>query len=218
MSKEQLYDKDGNPVYIENKKKKGGCLKWLLIGLLVIIVLGSCGALPGGNDEDSGKEENTSSEQNSDDKSETSNNEATEENDDSEEAPKELYEIGETFEHDGIKVTVNETERLDGGDMDLLDEGDNYIRINLTINNDSDKEVSYNPLNFEIQTSDGNIKDSFDFPPSGSEKVMTSGKLAEGGSYTANLFYEVPADDNDLILRYEPSFWGSEIIKFNVNN
>lgn len=214
MSKEQLFDRDGNPVHIE-QKKRGGCLKWLLIAVGVIVLLGACGAMLGGNDDNKEKESaNETAETNENTKKEEKEENNSEEN----EEVKEEYAIGETFDHNGVSVTVNEVERIEPGELDFLDEGDNYIRINLTINNNSDKEVPYNPLNFEIQTSDGNVMDSFTFPPSNSDKVMTSGKLTQGGTYTGNLFYEVPADDNGLILRYEPSFWSNEIIKFNVNN
>ena len=39
----KYYDENGNEVKV--KQKRGGCLKWLLYGFIVIVVLGACGAL-----------------------------------------------------------------------------------------------------------------------------------------------------------------------------
>lgn len=210
MSKEQLYDKNGNPVYIENKKKKGGCLKWLLIAIGVIVLLGACGAMLGGNDDS--KDEKSTSEQSSNE----SDDNKEESEDTSNDEEKTEFNVGETFEHDGVKVVVNEVERIAAGEFDIADEGNNYVRINLTIDNESDKEVSYNTLNFEMQTSDGNVMDSLGMPPTDSDNVMSAGKLTEGGTVTSNLYFEVPAEDENLTLRYKPSFFSQDTIKFNL--
>lgn len=39
----KYYDENGNEVKV--KQKRGGCLKWLLYGFILIVVLGACGAL-----------------------------------------------------------------------------------------------------------------------------------------------------------------------------
>ena len=39
----KYYDENGNEVKV--KQKRGGCLKWLLYGFIVIVVLGACGAI-----------------------------------------------------------------------------------------------------------------------------------------------------------------------------
>src|SRR5699024_4898213 len=52
----KYYDENGNEVKV--KQKRGGCLKWLLYGFIVMIVLGACGALL-----DDGEEEDVTEEQ-----------------------------------------------------------------------------------------------------------------------------------------------------------
>ena len=39
----KYYDENGNEVKV--KQKRGGCLKWLLYGFILMVVLGACGAL-----------------------------------------------------------------------------------------------------------------------------------------------------------------------------
>ena len=54
----KYYDENGNEVKV--KQKRGGCLKWLLYGFIVIVVLGACGALlDDGEEEDVTKEQKT---------------------------------------------------------------------------------------------------------------------------------------------------------------
>ena len=51
----KYYDENGNEVKV--KQKRGGCLKWLLYGFIVIVVLGACGALLGDGEEEEITEE-----------------------------------------------------------------------------------------------------------------------------------------------------------------
>src|SRR5699024_8760398 len=54
----KYYDENGNEVKV--KQKRGGCLKWLLYGFIVMVVLGACGALlDDGEEEDVTKEQKT---------------------------------------------------------------------------------------------------------------------------------------------------------------
>lgn len=46
----KYYDENGNEVKV--KQKSRGCLKWLLYGFIVIVVLGACGALLGDGEEE----------------------------------------------------------------------------------------------------------------------------------------------------------------------
>ena len=39
----KYYDENGNEIKV--KQKRGGCLKWLLYGFILMVVLGACGAL-----------------------------------------------------------------------------------------------------------------------------------------------------------------------------
>lgn len=52
----KYYDENGNEVKV--KQKRGGCLKWLLYGFILMVVLGACGALL-----DDGEEEEITEEQ-----------------------------------------------------------------------------------------------------------------------------------------------------------
>ena len=54
----KYYDENGNEVKV--KQKRSGCLKWLLYGFILMILLGACGALlDDGEEEDVNKEQKT---------------------------------------------------------------------------------------------------------------------------------------------------------------
>ena len=53
----KYYDENGNEVKV--KQKRGGCLKWLLYGFIVMILLGACGALLDDGEEEVTEEQKT---------------------------------------------------------------------------------------------------------------------------------------------------------------
>ena len=60
----KYYDENGNEIKV--KQKRGGCLKWLLYGFIVMIVLGACGAiLDDGEEEEQIPEETVEKEEES---------------------------------------------------------------------------------------------------------------------------------------------------------
>ena len=107
----KYYDENGNEVKV--KQKRGGCLKWLLYGFIVMIVLGACGALlDDGEEEEQIPEETVEKEDVSDEKEEKSEpaEEKSEDTDDEEElepktvediANQDLSNVTKTEEYDG---------------------------------------------------------------------------------------------------------------------
>ena len=53
----KYYDENGNEVKV--KQKRGGCLKWLLYGFILMILLGACGALLDDGEEEVTEEQKT---------------------------------------------------------------------------------------------------------------------------------------------------------------
>ena len=112
----KYYDENGNEVKV--KQKRGGCLKWLLYGFIVIVVLGACGALLDDGEEsitenknESEKEEVSETVENdSEEESEPAENDAEDEEeyeydfDDEEESEDEEYGEGIHKNDDGVMI------------------------------------------------------------------------------------------------------------------
>lgn len=125
------------------------------------------------------------------------------------------FGIGEKVELDGQVVEVTEVERSSGDDFDKPKEGHEYVIVHILIENNSDDEISYNPFNFKMKNSNGQIEDSV-FTMVDSDTALSSGELAPGGNVSGTLAFEQPVDDDELQLIFEASFWSDKKVIFNL--
>ena len=108
----KYYDENGNEVKV--KQKRGGCLKWLLYGFILMILLGACGALlDDGEEEEQKPEETVEKEEDSSEEKEEKSEPVEEESEDTKEdteteaktiediANLNLNNVTETSEYDG---------------------------------------------------------------------------------------------------------------------
>src|SRR5690625_1815571 len=57
------------------------------------------------------------------------------------------FNVGEKVELDGQVVEVTEVEKSSGSDFDKPKNGHEYVIVHISIENNSDDEISYNPFN-----------------------------------------------------------------------
>lgn len=200
---------------MKKTKKRGGCLKWLLIVVIVLIAFVACVAAIGSGGSDTDTNESVDSTESTE---QTEVAKESEEDEVEEVAPEDIeYSVGEPMNYEGTVVTVNSVEKRVPQSYDAIQDGYEFVVINLTFDNDSDEEISYNVMNFELQDGNGNITSAFG---GGSlddvGNTLSAGQLAPGGTVSGNLIFEVPAGDENLILRYNASFWSDTTIKFNL--
>jgi len=124
---------------------------------------------------------------------------------------KEEFKVGEVISFDGKEVTVSQLERNwnSGNEFIVPESGDEFVKVQVTIKNNTESEISYNTFDWKLSDSKGVIKDvdSVVFSVDG---ALNSGELAPGGEVSGFLVFQVPAGDSDLTLRYEPSFWSDK--------
>ena len=128
----KYYDENGNEVKV--KQKRGGCLKWLLYGFIVIVVLGACGALLDDGEEEEQKPEETvekeeekPEEDSSEEESEPVENDAEDTKENTETEAKTIEDIAdlnlnnvtETSEYDG-ELTITFEPRFTSNDERML--------------------------------------------------------------------------------------------------
>ena len=113
-------------------KKKGGCLKTVLIVIGVIIILGIIGSVIGGKDDGPKK---VNSDTSTDATQDASKNES--------EPEQTVFNVGDTVNLNDVEITlVNITESA-GGEYTTPDEGNEFLILEFEIANNSSKDIQF---------------------------------------------------------------------------
>lgn len=130
--------------------------------------------------------------------------------------PKQAYALGETGELDGVQVTVTDVKKSSGSTYDKPKSGKEFVIVTIKIVNSSKKTIDYNPLDFQVQNSQGQI-DSYTFTTVDNDTALSYGDLAAGGTVTGTIAYEEPKDDAGLIMIYKPNMFIDKTMQFKLS-
>lgn len=111
-------------------------------------------------------------------------------------------------------LTVNSIQRnyIESGSYSFTPEANQeFVLVNVTIENNSDKPISFNTFDFQIENSNG-VRTSSAFVGKVTDELH-SGDLAVNGKLTANIAYEVKKDEKGLKLIFKPSFLSDREVK-----
>ena len=128
---------------------------------------------------------------------------------------KEFYAIGEAVKSSDATVTVTKVEKSQGGEYNKPKSGMEWVIATVTITNSGTGEISYNPYDFRMQNSKGQITDGA-FATVNQDTALHSGSLASKGSITGTLIFEQPKNDKALVLKYSGAIF-SKGIQFKLN-
>jgi hypothetical protein len=130
---------------------------------------------------------------------------------------KTVFKLGDVIDFDGKKVSVSTIERnWDSGNQYITPQGGNeFVKVQVMIENNSKSDITYNTFDWKMQDSKGVIKDvsSVTF---GTDGTIGSGELAISGKIAGFLVFEVPSGDEGLTLRYNPSFWSDKKLEIKL--
>jgi len=121
------------------------------------------------------------------------------------------FKVGDVIAFDEKKVTVVSVQRSwDTGNQFMKpDAGNEFVKVQVSIENNSKSEAMYNTFDWKLQDSKGVIKD-VDATGYGVEGALSSGELA------GFLVFEVASGDAGLTLRYNASFWSDRKIEVKL--
>lgn len=128
---------------------------------------------------------------------------------------KEFYAIGEAVKSSDATVTVTKVEKSQGSEYDKPKSGMEWVIATVTITNSGTGEISYNPYDFKMQNSKGQITDGT-FAMVNQDTALQSGSLASNGSITGTLIFEQPKNDKALVLKYSGAIF-SKGVQFKLN-
>lgn len=192
------------------RKKQGSKLKTVIIVIVVLILLSS---LFGG--EDSSDNVQTGSADTQDAENENLQEiENTAEESVVEETTNEenVIGVGEFFEVDGLKITVNDcdleyTEYEDEYGWYELEEGMKYIMVSFTCENSADSDKYVSIYDYDCYADGTLCEQSFNF---GGD--FMNANLSSGRNVSFETFYVVPTDTQEIELEYTENMWTSDKI------
>lgn len=141
----------------KEQKKRGGCLKWIVIIFGLLILLGACGAMLGGGDdatnttpEEAVEEENTEAAATSKE-TESGEQETSEEVVEEEEAD-DIVGLATPLNVGDVEFTVNNWEQATsvGTDFMIEEANDTYIVMDVTVANNSNEAITVDSSYFKV--------------------------------------------------------------------
>lgn len=187
-------------------KKKGGCLKGGLIGLAVIVVIGVIANLAGGDDKPAAAVSQAATVAST---AETQASSAPEQT---------VFGVNQPVQKNDVELTVTKVEKSNGTEYNRPKSGMEFVIVTVQYKNVGSKDtVSYNPYDFKMKNSKGQIT-SQSFTIVNSDTALSSGDLAPGGEIEGTIAFEQPAGDTALVLQYTGNIFKTDSeIDFNLN-
>lgn len=124
-------------------------------------------------------------------------------------ASKKEYAINETIQFDNHELTVTKVEKSDGDETSKPQDGMEFVTVTIKIKNNNESEYYYNPLQFQMFNSKGEIKE-VKFSNHPAADALKLGNLETGAEVEGKVIFEEPKDDSGLVLYYTDSFMNKD--------
>jgi hypothetical protein len=186
--------------FMTEGKKKSIFKRWWFWLVVVVVIIAIANA--GGKDEPKKVASQAVS------NNESGNSEATD-------PEKTEFKVGESVQLKDNKLTVTKVAKSAGTDFDKPKAGNEFVIVTLTVENAGKENISYNPYDFKMTNSQGQITDAA-FTTVNTDTALQSGELATGGKVSGTIAFEQPKGDSKLQLQYQPSFWSDKTVKVNL--
>lgn len=174
-------------------------MKRLLIIVSIIFGIGIIAACTGGGTVDSNKAEKVS---------DSTSAEETEKPE-----TDKIFKINEDIKLNDTILTINKIEKTSGSEYERK-EGIEYIIVSVKLKNAGKERIDYNPFDFKLENSKGNIKDNTYIS---NVQLFESGQLAPNGEVSGRIVFEAPVGDPKLTLEYQPNWLEDQVIKVGLN-
>ncbi|OQX50512.1 hypothetical protein B5M47_03785 [candidate division CPR3 bacterium 4484_211] len=122
--------------------------------------------------------------------------------------------VGENATLEGLKLTVNDITRTSAvSEFEKAESGKEFVIVDVSLENVSDKTEQYSYFDFRIQTAAGQVLDTSLVLVDGR---LGSGDLVAGGKVAGKVTFEVPKEEGHQYLIYKPNAWKADRIIVQV--
>lgn len=179
------------------RKKQGGKLKWILIAIIVVAIIGAAMSR-NDNENDVKKVSETTSETKT--KTETKA-----------EKKSNIFNVGDVVETKNFKITYESASPYTN-DNEFLQPKDGYeyweFKFKFENISDTDQTVS-TMMDWECYADNNKVDQQWIGDNNGLDASLSAGRSAEG-----TVYFEVPENAQKLELEYDISYWGNDKIIF----
>lgn len=177
------------------RKKQGGILKWIIIGIVAIVIIGAVAG--GGEDEPKKVGDARSGKQESEEKKDT-------------------FSLGEIAELDDVRVTLTDYKESTGSEWNKPSDGNVFVLVQFEIENNSQEEIAVSSmLSFEAYADDYAANLSLSALVE-NEETQLDGTVAAGKKMKGWIGYEVPSDWKKFEVQFIDSIWSDTPFKFII--
>ena len=116
------------------------------------------------------------------------------------------YAVGQTAQLQDQTLVVNQVQRnySPPDQLPAPQAGNEYVLVNITVNNTGNGSIDFNPFDLQVQDSNGVQKGPEPFSEI-ANALVTPTTLGPRGRLTGNLLFESPQGDPGLELVYQPN-------------
>lgn len=187
------------------RKKQGGKLKWIIIAIIALILIGS---MAGGSEDEKSNVGETTNQSTNKNESTSSNKESVV---DAVEEKDEYIYVGDAFEKNGLKITLNDAV-VDFQDYEneygwnTPTDGMKYIMASFTFENTSDTDKYVSIYDFDCYADNTNCEEKYGLD----DDDFVNTNLSSGRNVSFKVYFEVPVDAESIELEYELNSWTSD--------
>lgn len=180
------------------KRKQGGIVKYIVIGVIALIVIG---AIAGGKDD-------------KDEPKKVANASANGEKSEVTEEKKDFYSVGEVVSLKDIETTLVNVTEYNSTDNEFVkpEDGKIFVLCEFEIANNSKDDINVSSaMSFEAYCDGYSINQSITGLMADKSKSQLDGVVAAGKKMNGVIAYEIPVEYKEVEIKFQPSFWGKKI-------
>lgn len=179
------------------KKKQGGIGKWVIIGIVAIIILARIA---------SGGTENSEPSDSNPKKTEQASEESKQEK-----QKKNEFSVGDVVETSNLRISyLSAGEHNSNNEFIQPKEGNVYYKMDFEFENISDSDEYISSFSFNCYADGYSVEQAY------MDGEQLDATLSPGKKTKGSVFFEVPKDANEITIEYETNFWTENKIVFIV--
>lgn len=191
------------------RKKQSGIGKWIVIVIVVIVLIAIFAG--GGDDKDKNPQKIENSKENASNNVGKTSNDTVEAETQQEEEKNNIFHVGDVVETNNFRITYISSGEYES-DNEYLQPKDGYVywKFEFKFENISDIDQTVSSImDWECYADNSKVDQTYIGDDNGLDATLSAGRETQG-----TIYFEVPADTQNIELEYDINYWQSDKIVF----